>query len=376
MAKAVSQYRRVTWFTFYETEERLRRFLSTVGVTPPSYIYDLASVKEVEALTQFIVDKILEVKPEAVVVDGVSALAREGERELAHALFYKGVSRDVPVVLIKEGLDVSPVDYVADNIIEVHHSILEGGASHRYVKITKARGRAVEDHSPTYIITEVGPLVFTPQREARRLLDERLTTGFREIDEALGGGILRGSLVAVVGPIDGLASKMLVLTAVELARGGAKVLYHHHKPYPTFVKFAEALGVRWQRDDITWYYHPVSDHKSLEWCYKAAQIVNNGNYDVHIADQYELVATTAGAELLVEAARVYQFQLQRPTVTIQIFNSYHIWRDAARKIGSIIDYLLYFKHGSVKVYAPELSTPLEFTYQIDAANRRVIWKKQ
>jgi circadian clock protein KaiC len=55
---------------------------------------------------------------------------------------------------------------------------------------------------------------------------------------------LRGILVAVVGPVDGLASKLMVLAAAELTQRGHKVLYHH-KVVPTFVKFAKTLGVKW-----------------------------------------------------------------------------------------------------------------------------------
>ena len=75
---------------------------------------------------------------------------------------------------------------------------------------------------------------------------------------------MRGSLVAVVGPVNGLASKLMVLAAVELARRGQKVLYHH-KVVPTFVKFAETIGVKWQRPGIRWFYHPAAEHKSLTW---------------------------------------------------------------------------------------------------------------
>jgi len=56
----------------------------------------------------------------------------------------------------------------------------------------------------------------------------------------------------------------MVLAAVELARRGQKVLYHH-KVVPTFVKFAETIGVKWQRPGIRWFYHPAAEHKSLTW---------------------------------------------------------------------------------------------------------------
>jgi circadian clock protein KaiC len=154
---------------------------------------------------------------------------------------------------------------LADVILEVEHRLLEGGVSIRYVKVLKARGRFVRYKSLPYVVAEEGPVVIVPREEARQPPGDRLTTGAPEIDEALGGGVLRGSLVAVVGPVDGLASKLMVLTAAELARRGQKVLYHHHKIVPTFVKFAEALGVKWQRLGIRWFYHPVAEHKSLAW---------------------------------------------------------------------------------------------------------------
>ena len=165
-------------------------------------------------------------------------------RELVHAVFYHGISRQIPVILIKEGIDISPADYLADVILEVEHRLLEGGVSIRYVKVLKARGRTVRYTSLPYVIAQEGPVVIEPPEEARELTGDRLTTGSPELDEALGGGILRGSMVAVAGPVDGLASKLMVLTAAELARRGQKVLYHHHKIVPTFVKFAEALGVK------------------------------------------------------------------------------------------------------------------------------------
>ena len=65
-------------------------------------------------------------------------------------------------------------------------------------------------------------MVIEPREGAREPPGDRLTTGSPDVDEALEGGVLRGGLVAVVGPVDGLASKLMVLTAAELARRGRK----------------------------------------------------------------------------------------------------------------------------------------------------------
>ncbi len=375
-AKAVSRFNNVIWFTFYETAERLAKYLSFVGLKPPRHVFDLVTVRD-KAAVEYVVETTLQLNPDAVVVDGLSALNLGDERELVHAVFYHGISRNIPVILIREGTDISPADYLADVILEVDHRLLEGGVSIRYVKVLKARGRFVRYKSLPYVITEEGPVVIEPREDARQPPGDRLTTGAPEIDEALGGGVLRGSLVAVVGPVDGLASKLMVLTAAELARRGQKVLYHHHhKVVPTFVKFAEALGVKWQTSGIDWIYHPVAEHKSLAWSYINASKINREKYVVHFADQYEQVAVTAGADLLIEAARVYQSVVNHPVTTIFIFNSYDVWRDIASKVGSLVDYVFIFGKDTLTAYTPETAQPLQFKFHVDTEKRRVVYTKE
>jgi hypothetical protein len=167
----------------------------------------------------------------------------------------------------------------------------------------------------------------------------------------------------------------MVLTAAELARRGQKVLYHHHKVVPTFVKFAEALGVKWQRPGIHWFYHPVAEHKSLTWWYASASMINRERYDVHFADQYEQVAVTAGADLLIEAARVYQSVINHPVTTVLVFNSHDVWRDIASKVGSLVDYVFIFDKDTLTAYTPETAQPLQFKFRVDMEKRRVVYTK-
>lgn len=373
-AKAATCFNKVAWFTFYETAERLAKYLASAGLNPPLHVFDLVSVKE-NAAAEYLVEKVLELRPDAVVIDGINALASEIERELLHAVFYHGLSRDGPVIVIKEGTEVTPTDYVADTIIEVEHKIFEDGVSIRHIKILKARGRSVRYASLPYIITEESPVVVLPREESREPPTERFTTGAPELDQALNGGVLKGSMVAVVGPPDGLASKLMVLTAVALTRSGHRVLYHHHKVVPTFVKFAEALGVNWRLPGLTWRYHPVADHKSLAWWYKSASMINREKYDVHFADQYEQVAVVAGKPLLIEAARLYQSTLTYPVTTVLVFNSHDVWRDVAKDVGSLADYVFIFRRNTLTAYAPDIAEPLRFKFTVDWNKRRVIFAK-
>jgi len=367
-ARAASELGDVAWFTFYETAERLAKYLASAGLKPPRYVFDLVSVRD-KSQVDFIVEKVLSLRPDVVVVDGISALTADGERELIHAVFYHGISREMPVILIKEGVEISPADYVADTIIEVEHRI-EKGISIRNIKVLKARGRPIRYASLPYIITEEGPIVIEPREESREPPSERLATGLPGFDEALGGGLLRGSLVAVVGPPDGLASKLAAVAAINMAGRGYKVLYHHHKVVPAFLKFAEALGLDWAQG-VEWVYHPAAEHHDISWYWRSAVRINREGFDIHFADQYEHIIAAVGADFFAEALGIYYSALERPAVTVALFNSYDAWSEAERAVAPLFDYILIFRGDRVEVHAPDLATPLELKWAVDRSRKTV-----
>jgi len=368
-ARAASELGGAAWFTFYETAERLAKYLASAGLKPPRYVFDLVSVRD-KSPVDFIVEKVLSLRPDVVVVDGISALTADGERELIHAVFYHGISREMPVILIKEGVEVSPADYVADTIIEVEHRI-EEGISIRNIKVLKARGRPVRYASLPYIITEEGPVVIEPREESREPPSERLATGLPGLDEALGGGLLRGSVAAVVGPPDGLASKLAAVAAINMAGRGYKVLYHHHKVVPAFLKFAETLGLDWRAQGVEWLYHPAAEHHDISWYWRSAVRTNRGGFDIHFADQYERIIAAVGADFFAEALGIYYSALERPAVTVALFNSYDAWSEAERAVAPLFDYILILRGDRVEVHAPDLATPLELRWAVDRGRKTV-----
>jgi circadian clock protein KaiC len=97
-AKVVSRFNNVAWFTFYETAERLAKYLSSVGLKPPRHVFDLVTVRD-KATVEYMVETTLQLNPDAVVVDGLSALNLGDERELVHAVFYHGISRNIPELM-------------------------------------------------------------------------------------------------------------------------------------------------------------------------------------------------------------------------------------------------------------------------------------
>jgi KaiC/GvpD/RAD55 family RecA-like ATPase len=371
-AWAAARHKNSAWFTFYESESRLLRFLSSIGLDPPRHIFDMVSTAHRKEAVEAILKTIQEVKPDFVVVDGLNALTPEGERELVHNLFYHLLSSLMPVVLIREGEEVTATDYIADNVILLGYRQSERGSS-RHLAVVKSRGRLVEPSVFRFVLAKGGPKFILPPREAKKVSGERLTTGAPELDREINGGVIAGSYVVVVGPPDGLASKLMVITASTLAAAGKKVLYHHHKQIPTFVKFAESLGVKTDVKGLFWYYHPIEEHKDLTWWYRSAEMANEMGIDVHFADQYEQVIAVAGPETIAEAAQLYQATLRRGTTTVLVINSHAIWRRVAPLLGSIPDYTFLFKHGTLTAYTPERTEPLRFRYKL--VGRRVVFEK-
>jgi KaiC/GvpD/RAD55 family RecA-like ATPase len=371
-AWAASRHKNSIWFTFYENESRLIRFLSSLALEPPRHIFDMLSTGNRKEAVEAILEKIQEVKPDFIVVDGLNALTAEGERELVHNLFYHLLSSFVPVVLIREGDEVTATDYIADNVLLLSYKPSERGIV-RYLTVLKSRGRSVEPNVFRMILAKGGPRLVSAPREARKVPSQRLTTGAPEIDREINGGVIAGSYVVVAGPPDGLASKLMVLTAAALARSGRKVLYHHHKQIPIFIKFAESLGVDLSSKNLLWYYHPVEEHGDVTWWYRSAEMVNEMGVDVHFADNYEQVLAVAGLERVAEAAQIYQASLRRETTTILVINSLAVWRSVSKQLGSIPDYVFVFKRGLLTAYTPERIEPLRFRYKL--VGRRVVFEK-
>jgi hypothetical protein len=88
------------------------------------------------------------------------------------------------------------------------------------------------------------------------------------------------------------------------------------------------------------------------------------------------VAVTAGADLLIEAARVYQSVINHPVTTVLVFNSHDVWRDLASKVGSLVDYVFIFDKDTLMAYTPETAQPLQFKFRVDTEKRRVVYTKE
>ncbi len=125
-----------------QTADRLVKYLSSVGIKPPRHVFDLVSVRD-KAAVEYIVETTLQLNPRRSRHRRAERVESWGRAGACTRGFYHGISRQIPVILIKEDTDVSLADYLTDVILEVGHRLLEGGVSIRYVKVLKVRGRFV-----------------------------------------------------------------------------------------------------------------------------------------------------------------------------------------------------------------------------------------
>jgi hypothetical protein len=105
-------------------------------------------------------------------------------------------------------------------------------------------------------------------------------------------------------------------------------------------------------------------------------MINRERCDMHLADQCEQVAVTAGADLLIEAARVYQSVINHPVTTVLVFNSHDVWRDISSRAGSLVDYVFIFDKDTLTAYTPETAQPLQFKFRVDMEKRKVVYTKE
>jgi circadian clock protein KaiC len=88
--------------------------------------------------------------------------------------------------------------FIVDCVVALTHEV-ENGFSRRRVRIIKYRGSAFSENETPFIIGSRGMEVAIAERPTSPIPTEKITTGLRQLDEMLYGGILRGSVMMITG---------------------------------------------------------------------------------------------------------------------------------------------------------------------------------
>ena len=214
---------------FEELERRgLFRFVDLVTTTG-----EVLS-KEIELLMR----EFASFQPKRIVIDPISVFAQnlgpEKTRVFLHTLlgrFVKGTGGTALLITEKpigrETIGHGLEEFVADGVLILRYHSL-GEVTRRVLEIPKMRRRAIKRTQYEYVITDKGiEFIEVPELEHKKTSYslEKITTGLRELDEMLDGGVYRGSNVLIVGMTGTGKTTFALHFAVANALAGRRVVY-------------------------------------------------------------------------------------------------------------------------------------------------------
>jgi circadian clock protein KaiC len=215
--------------------------------------------RNLDGVLERITQEVERRNPSIVVVDSFRTVVRTTEEpgttelDLQHfvqRLALRLTSWETTSFLIgefAEGESRNPVFTVADGVIWLLNEV-ERNSSTRKLRVTKVRGQAPMPGLHTLRLSGDGTEVFprSPQENPDRKMPrgDRLSTGIAEMDEMMGGGVVRGDSIMVAGPT---GSGKTILATQFVAAGRqlkecAVIAVFEEQPH-AYIKRATDLGL-------------------------------------------------------------------------------------------------------------------------------------
>ena len=215
-------------FEILENEGKFRFVEGLTGISKETF----------SPMINVIGDMIDEINAKRVVLDPITALLMHFSENEARVFFREALTRlfkplgittyfiaDLPVG--REVIGFGFEEFLADVVMRLQYEEVGPRLPRRLLVIQKSRYTPVPRYSYEFEIGKGGVTVFEPLEEVPRgsFTLSRVKTGIPELDEMLGGGLLKNSLTILSGP-SGTGKTMLALRfAVEGALRGEKVVY-------------------------------------------------------------------------------------------------------------------------------------------------------
>lgn len=222
-------------FKKYE-ETGLFKFMDLVAVTP-----DVIE-KEIEVIMK----EILSFQPKRIVIDSISALTQllgaDKTRIFLHTTLGRFIKSFGAVAFLiaekplgKETIGYGVEEFVVDGVIVLKYISL-GEVRRRVMEIPKMRKRSIEKSQYEYVITNRGiEFLVIPEliRGEEDASEEKVSTGIRELDAILDGGVYKGSVTLIVGMTGTGKTTFGLHFAIANAIQGKKAVY---------ISFEEPIG--------------------------------------------------------------------------------------------------------------------------------------
>ena len=265
---------RSLYITLAESEAELRQAAAshdwTLGddikifeLNPPESVLDpeqqqsllYSSDLELGEIIKQILDTVERAKPSRVVVDSLSEirlLAQSSLRYRRQILAIKHyLARLGVTVIMLDDLTAEPGDKtahsIAHGVIHLEELAPDYGAERRRIRILKYRGQKYRGGYHDFTITTGGVNVFprlVAAEHRTQFARRQLSTGIKEFDALLGGGIDAGSSTLILGPAGtGKSLISIAFAMAAIARGEKAALFIFDEELGLLFNRMKGLGV-------------------------------------------------------------------------------------------------------------------------------------
>lgn len=206
-------------------------------------------------------EEVERVKPERLALDSLSELRLLSENSLRYrrqmlALKQFFAGQRCTVLLLDDHLTTSDtsdlqVQSIAHGVISLEKRELDYGAERRRIRVRKLRGVKFRSGSHDFVV-ETGGLKVFPRLVAaqhhKTFVREAVSSGNKEFDSLLGGGLRRGSSALFIGPAgSGKSSIALQYLLAAAERGEHSLAFCFDETLDTVIDRMETLGVPLQK---------------------------------------------------------------------------------------------------------------------------------
>ena len=213
---------------------------------------------QLNKVSKLVIDEVSKIRPARVVFDSLSEFRLVAEtalryrRELLNLKQHFAQYRST-VLLLDDKMDNTMIG-VDPHILSLSHGVVQMeqlspdyGRSRRRLRVLKLRGVKFREGYHDYII-ETGGLRAFPRLVAaehyERFLPEPVSSGVKELDQLLGGGLDRGTTTLVLGSAGTGKSTFALQYAAEMAtRGERGIIFGFDETRGIMLARAKALGL-------------------------------------------------------------------------------------------------------------------------------------
>ena len=222
----------------------------------PERQYTVFHPAEVELgdTTKAIVAKVEEVNPTRVVIDSLSELRmlaqdplRYRRQILAFKQYFSGRQRTVLLLDDRTNTDRDlQLQSIAHGVIALENLPRDYGVKRRRMEVLKLRGSSFREGFHDYGIKRGGLSVYprlVASEHRSRFTPEQISSGIKELDSLVGGGIDRGTSTLVMGPAGAGKSTITARYAfAAMQRGEPAAIYLFDEGIPSYLARLKNLG--------------------------------------------------------------------------------------------------------------------------------------